>query len=109
MPLSSIPVYKDELLLGIEPYKIPVLFSGSVIIVQPIFSNSFIRYFAGYLIPAVGTEIGEVESQWVRTYANKKQFCNFAIPYFPNTYELYFKASDWLRGREFTLNIWEIT
>lgn len=109
MPLSSTPVYKETLLLGIEPYKIPVLFSGTVIIVEPKFSNNFIRSFAGYLIPAVSTEIGEIKNSWRKTWLNQKQFVNFSIPYFPSTYELYFKAGYFLRGRTFELNIWELT
>jgi len=109
MPLSSIPVYKETLLLGLEPYKIPVLFSGTVIIVEPKFSNNFIRSFAGYLIPAVSTEIGEIQNSWRKTWINQKQFANLSIPYFPSTYELYFKAGYFLRGRTFELNIWELT
>ena len=110
MPLSPIPVYKDDLLLGIEPYKIPVLFSGTVIIVEPKFSNEYIKRFAGYLVPAVNTtEIGEIKANWVKVWTNQKQFVNFSIPYFPDTYELYFKSSEWLRGVNFQLNIWEMT
>lgn len=109
MPLSSIPVYKETVLLGLEPYKIPVLFSGTVIIVQPEFSNDYIKAFAGHLIPAVSTEIGETKGQWRSCWINQKQFVNFSIPYFPSTYELYFKAGYFLRGRTFQLNIWELT
>ncbi|MEG4815626.1 hypothetical protein [Microcoleus sp. K5-D4] len=107
--LSSIPVYKESVLLGLEPYKIPVLFSGSTIIIEPKFHNEFIKGFAGYLIPAVNTEIGEIRHKWMPSWINSKQFINFAIPYFPNTYELYFKVGHILRGNTFTLNIWEIT
>jgi hypothetical protein len=109
MPISTVPVYKESLLLGLEPYKIPLLFSGNVIIVEPEFSNNYIKAFAGYLIPAVLTEIGEIESQWKSSWINKKQQVAFSIPYFPSTYELYFKAGYFLRGRQFQLNIWEIT
>lgn len=109
MPLSSIPVYKETVLLGLEPYKIPVLFSGTVIIVEPNFSNDYIKAFAGHLIPAVSTEIGEIKSTWRSCWINQKQFVNFSIPYFPSTYELYFKAGFFLRGRTFDLNIWELT
>jgi hypothetical protein len=109
MPLSSIPVYKENLVLGLEPYKIPVLFSGTVIIIEPRFNNEFIKTFAGYLIPAVSTEIGEIKSSWRKTWVNQKQFTDFSIPYFPSTYELYFKAGNFLRGKNFTLNIWELT
>lgn len=109
MPLSSIPVYKENLLLGLEPYKIPVLFSGTVIIVEPRFNNNYIKTFAGYLIPTVSTEVGEIENSWRKSWVNKKQFVNFSIPYFPSTYELYFKAGYFLRGRTFELNIWELT
>ncbi|MEG3859176.1 hypothetical protein [Microcoleus sp. herbarium12] len=109
MPLSSVPVYKETLLLGLEPYKIPVLFSGTVIIVEPKFSNNFIKAFAGYFIPAVSTEIGEIQNSWRKSWVNQKQFINFSIPYFPSTYELYFKAGYFLRGRTFDLNIWELT
>jgi len=109
MPLSSIPVYKDTLLLGLELYKIPVLFSGTVIIVEPKFNNNFIKSFAGYLVPAVSTEIGEIQGSWRQSWINQKQFVNFSLPYFPSTYELYFKAGYFLRGRNFELNIWEVT
>jgi len=109
MPLSSVPVYKENLLLGLEFYKIPVLFSGTVIIVEPKFDNEFIKGFAGYLIPVVSTEIGEIKSFWHKTWINQKQFANFSIPYFPSTYELYFKSGYFLRGKNFHLNIWELT
>jgi hypothetical protein len=109
MPGSSIPVHKDSLLLGLELYKIPVLLSGTVIIVEPKFENGSIKAFAGYLIPAVSTEIGEVQGSWRKCWINQRQFVNFSIPYFPSTYELYFKAGFFLRGRSFELNIWEIT
>lgn len=109
MPLPSIPVYKETVLLGLEPYKIPILFSGTVIIVEPKFSNDYIKAFAGYLIPTVSTEIGEIKSNWRNCWINQKQFVNFSIPYFPSTYELYFKAGFFLRGRTFDLNIWELT
>ncbi len=109
MPLSSIPVYKENVLLGLDPYKIPVLFSGTVIIVEPKFNNAFIKSFAGHLIPAIQTEIGEIQNAWRKTWVNQKQFVNFSLPYFPLTYELYFKAGYFLRGRSFELNIWEVT
>jgi hypothetical protein len=110
MPVSSIPVYKeDNLLLGLELYKIPVLLSGTVIIVECRFNNEFIKAFAGYLIPAVPTEIGEIQGSWRKSWINQRQFINFSIPYFPSTYELYFKAGSFLRGRRFHLNIWEVT
>ena len=109
MPLSSIHVYKESVLLGLEPYKIPVLFSGTVIIVEPKFSNNFVKAFAGYLIPAVSTEIGEIQNSWRKSWINQKQFVNFSLPYFPSTYELYFKAGYFLVGRTFDLNIWEVT
>jgi len=109
MSISSIPVYKNTLFLGLDFYKIPVLFSGTVIIVEPKFNNSFIKAFAGYLIPAVPTEIGEIQGSWRSCWINQKQFVNFSIPYFPSTYELYFKPGFFLRGKTFNLNIWELT
>ncbi|WP_341737295.1 hypothetical protein [Microcoleus sp. CAWBG640] len=109
MPLSSVPVYKETLLLGLESYKIPVLFSGTVIIVEPKFNNNFIKSFAGYLIPVVSAEMGEIQGSWRKSWVNQKQFINFSIPYFPSTYELHFKAGYFLRGRTFELNIWELT
>ena len=111
MPVNSIPVYKELIFLGLEPYKIPVLFSGTTIICEPKFLvNDFIKGFAGHLIPSVNiVGIDDVLGAWRRTWINSKQFISFSIPYFPSTYELSFKAGSFLRGKEFQLNIWELT
>ncbi len=110
MAIAPIPIYKETLTLGIVPFELPILFSGTVLVVEPRFSNTFIKYFAGYLIPtAPTTEIGEVDAGWRKVWLNAKQFVNFTIPYFPATYSLKFKASSFLVARPFELNIWEVT
>lgn len=109
MPVAPIPIYKETLMLGLEIVELPILFSGTVLVVEPKFSNSFIKYFAGWLIPIATTEVGQVESGWRRTWINNRQFVNFTIPYFPASYSLKFKCGEFLRGRTFELSIWEVT
>lgn len=104
-----VQVYKEEqLLLGLEPYKLPILVTGGIIAAKIEFSNLSVKFYGGKLTSfAVENVIGEVYGASVGLSVNKAKYLNISMPYFPNTYQLEFLASEWLRGRQFNLIIWE--
>ncbi|MEG4501286.1 hypothetical protein QUB05_21010 [Microcoleus sp. F10-C6] len=106
-----VPVYKeDNLQLGLEPYILPVTFTGAILIAKIEFSNPAIKIYAGLLTPFTTEEgIGRVYVNSHRLNINQSKYIYVNLPYFPNTYQLQFICSWWLRVRLFTLSIWEYT
>lgn len=95
--------------IGLDPVALPILVTSPVIIAEVIFANPAAKLFAGWLIPEHNVQgVGPVINAWRRVYMNQKQFIAFPNLYTPNDYSLYFRSSEWLSVRQFTLRIFEV-
>ncbi len=103
-------VYKEQgLVVGLDPYDLPILFVGSLLVAKIEFFNPSVDFYGGKLTSFSEESIGRIYSKSASLRINQAKYLEFAVPYFPNTYRLNFLPGWWLRGRSFNLIIWEHT
>ncbi|MEG3842592.1 hypothetical protein [Microcoleus sp. herbarium14] len=73
------------------------------------FFNPAVNYYGGRLFSFAEQEIGQIFAKSYSLQINQAKYLESSLPYFPNTYRLNLTVGRWLRGRKFTLTVWEYT